>query len=164
VILLGFSWPPGLCGADALCFPNYFPWPLGVFITIFLTILTSVSLGLMVSAMVRNSAQANSALPLLLLPQIIFAGILFDLGNQGRLVSWLMLSRWAVGALGALADVNSLVPGVPAGTDPDSIPIKEMAMFTATLPNLGLNWAILLLHTVVYLGVTLWVQKRKDIY
>ncbi len=164
VILMGFSWPPGLCGADALCFPNYFPWPLGVFITIFLTILTAVALGLMVSAMVRNSAQANSALPLLLLPQIIFAGILFDLGSQGRFISWLMLSRWAVGALGALADVNSLVPGIPAGTDPDTIPIKAMTIFDPLLPNLGLNWGILLLHTLVYLGITLWVQKRKDIY
>jgi ABC-type multidrug transport system ATPase subunit len=164
VILIGFRWPPGLCGADPLCFPNYFPWPLGVFITIFLTIVTAVSLGLMVSAMVRNAAQANSALPLLLLPQIVFAGILFDLGHQGRLVSWLMLSRWSVGALGALADVNALVPGIPEGMDPDSIPIKEMAMFTATLSNLGCNWAMLLLHAVVYLGITLWVQKRKDIY
>ncbi len=164
VILIGFSWPPGLCGANAWCFPNYFPWPLGVLITIFLTILTSVSLGLMVSSMVRNSAQANSALPLLLLPQIIFAGILFDLGQRGRWVSWLMLSRWAVGALGALADVNCLVPGVLEGTDPDRIPIKEMAMFVATLPNLLLNWGMLLLHTLTYLGVTLWVQKRKDIY
>ncbi len=164
IVLIGFNWPPGLCGADASCSPNYFPWPLGVFITIFLTILSSASLGLMVSAMVRNSAQANSALPLLLLPQIIFAGILFDLGNQGRLVSWLMLSRWGTGALGALANVNSLVPEIPLGANPDSMPIKEMAMFTATLANLGLNWAVLLLHTVVYLGITLWVQKRKDIY
>jgi len=164
VILLGFRWPPGLCGSDPLCFPNYFPWPLGVFITIFLTILTSVGLGLMVSAMVRNPAQANSALPLLLLPQIVFAGILFDLGDRGRWVSWLMISRWAAGALGALADVNSLVPGIPEGTDPERIPIQEMPMFAATLANLGLNWAILLLHTLVYLGITLWVQKRKDIY
>jgi len=57
-----------------------------------------------------------------------------------------------------------LVPGIPEGMDPDSIPIKEMAMFTATLSNLGCNWAMLLLHAVVYLGITLWVQKRKDIY
>ena len=96
-------------------------------------------------------------------PRLFLGGVLFDLGNQGRFISWLMLSRWAAGALGALADVNSLVPGIPEGTDPESIPIKEMAMFAATLPNLGLNWAILLLHTLVYLGITLWVQKRKDI-
>jgi len=29
--------------------------------------------------------------------------------------------------------------------------------------NLRLNWGILCVHTVVYLAIALWLQKRKDI-
>ncbi|WP_421659562.1 ATP-binding cassette domain-containing protein [Leptothermofonsia sp. ETS-13] len=62
VILTGFADPK----------PELLPWSLGLGITTFLTLIACMSMGLMISAIVRNSTQANSALPLLLLPQIIF--------------------------------------------------------------------------------------------
>ena len=136
------------------------PWFIGLIITTFLTILASFSLGLLVSASVKNSTQANSALPLLLLPQIILAGILFEVKGVSEWISWLMLSRWSVAAYGAILGVNSLLP-VPA-KDATDIPINALSMFDATSQNILLNWGILLLHTVVYLAITLWVQKRKD--
>lgn len=58
-----------------------FSRPLGLGIIVFLTLLASMSLGLMVSAFVKNSSQANSAFPLFLVPQIIFLGVLFSLGS-----------------------------------------------------------------------------------
>ncbi len=138
------------------------PWFFGVFITTFLTIVASSSLGLMVSASVKNSTQANSALPLLLLPQIIFAGILFDVQKGGivsKYISYLMVSRWSVAAYGTLASVNNLVP---EDTDLNKTLFK-LDMFTNSMSNLSLSWGILLLHAVIYLLVTLWLQKRKDI-
>lgn len=138
------------------------PWSIGVFITTFLTLLTSISLGLMVSASVKNSTQASSSLPLLLLPQIIFAGVLFDMTAIGKYISWLMLSRWSVGAYGILADVNNLVPLLKSETEEN--PIKALPMFEATIGNLATNWGVLLLHTVIYLIITFWLQKRKDIF
>lgn len=168
VILIGFKSPsPRLYfdtryidGASVLI-----PWFLGVVITTFLTLLTSISLGLMVSASVKNITQANSTLPLLLLPQIIFAGVLFNMEKLGKYISWLMLSRWSVGAYGILDDVNFLVPPPQyvEGKLIDS-PIKVHPMFDVTLGNLALNWGILLLHTIIYLGITFWLQKRKDIF
>jgi ABC transport system ATP-binding/permease protein len=70
-------------------------WYMGMPITTFLSILAAISLGLMVSASVKNSSQANSALPLLLLPQIIFAGVLFGLDKLAvaSFISWLTISR-----------------------------------------------------------------------
>ncbi|MDJ0732578.1 MAG: ATP-binding cassette domain-containing protein [Nostocaceae cyanobacterium] len=140
-----------------------FSWFLGVFITTFLTILTSISLGLMVSASVKNSTQANSALPLLLLPQIIFAGVLFNMKGIGKYISWLMLSRWSVGAYGTLANVNLLVPVAQSeDNSATSSLITAHPMFSNTLENLLLSWSVLLIHIIVYLGITLWLQKRKD--
>jgi ABC transport system ATP-binding/permease protein len=138
------------------------PWFVGVFVTTFLTIIASSSLGLMVSASVKNSTQANSALPLLLLPQIIFAGILFDVQKGGvisKFISYLMVSRWSVAAYGTLASVNNLVP-----VDEDlNKTLFRLDMFENSVSNLLTSWGVLLLHAIVYLLITLWLQKRKDI-
>jgi putative ABC transport system ATP-binding protein len=51
------------------------PWLLGLMITSYLTLFAAICLGLMVSTITKNSTQANTALPILLLPQIIFSGV-----------------------------------------------------------------------------------------
>jgi ABC transport system ATP-binding/permease protein len=141
-------------------------WYLGMPITTFLSILDAICLGLMVSASVKNSAQANSALPLLLLPQIIFAGVLFGLDKVpvGRIVSWLTISRWSIGAYGTLIDLNILIPTSKndAGIDFSQM-MKTSSVYEPTWQNLGLNWGMLLLQSVIYLGVTIWLQQRKDL-
>jgi ABC transport system ATP-binding/permease protein len=150
VIIVGFESPQ----------PNLLPWAVGLIITTFLTLIASTSLGLAVSSLVKNSTQANSALPLLLLPQIIFSGILFDLEGPARIVSWFMLSRWSIGAYAAALDINSRVPEAVAGM---TLPFEGSAAYDATWQNLFLNWGILCVHSLICLGVSLWQQKRKDI-
>ncbi len=138
-----------------------FPWSIGVMITTFLTLLTSVNLGLMVSALVKNISQANSALPLLLIPQIIFSGVLFKSEGIGRLLSWLTLSRWSIGAYGTLTDINGLIPAaIGDGTMPQ--PFSPTDVYNPTFSNLLVNWLMLLLHTLIYLWITWHLQKRKD--
>ncbi len=155
IILLGFASPT----------PDLISWQVGASTTTFLTLLTSLSLGLLVSAIVKNSSQANSTLPLLLLPQIIFSGVLFKMEGVASKLSWLMLSRWSVGAYGALVNVNAMVPEPTKLPDGSTLPqpFEPTAVYDPTWENLGLNWGILCLHTLVYLGLTLCVQKRKDI-
>ncbi len=117
------------------------PWSLGLLITNFLTLFTSMSLGLLVSTFVKNISQANSVLSLLLLPQIIFSGVLFKIENAVSIVSWLMLSRWSVGAYGTLVNLNGLVPE-PMRLANGSIvpqPFEVTSVYDATWSNLGLN-------------------------
>ncbi|MEH2434452.1 MAG: ATP-binding cassette domain-containing protein [Nostoc sp.] len=145
--------------------PELISWPLGLAITSFLTLLSSISLGLLVSAFVKNVSQANSSLPLLLLPQIIFSGVLFKMEGTGTIVSWFMLSRWSVGAYGALVNLNAMVPDAIKLPDGSTVarPFEPTPIYDATWSNLSLNWLILCLHTIVYLTVIFCVQKRKDI-
>jgi energy-coupling factor transporter ATP-binding protein EcfA2 len=160
-----------IMAAILLCFkspsPEPIAWPVGAGITAFLTLVTSISLGLMVSAIVKNGSQANSALPLLLLPQIIFSGVLFKMeGMVGKIFSWLMLSRWSVGAYGALVNVNALVPEpvtLPTG-EVLPRPFEPTPVYDPTWQNLLLNWGVLLIHCLVYWIVTGLIQKRKDIF
>ncbi len=150
VIIVGFESPQ----------PDLVPWSVGVVITTFLTLIASTSLGLMISSLVKNPTQANSALPLLLLPQIIFSGILFDLEGPARLISWLMLSRWSIGGYAAALDINSMVPAAIPNL---SLPFEGADAYAATWENLAFNWSVLCVHSLVCLGVSLWQQKRKDV-
>ncbi|EDZ97196.1 MULTISPECIES: FHA domain-containing protein [Limnospira] len=156
VVILGFKSPE----------PTFIPWLIGLSITTFLTLVTSGCLGLAVSCFVHNETQANTALPLLLLPQIIFSGVLFKMEGIGKIISWLMLSRWSVGAYGALVDVNAMVPE-PMKTPDGSIipqPFEVTPVYDPTWSNLSLNWFLLGLHAIVYLTLALWKQKQKDIF
>lgn len=149
VILIGFKSPN----------PELISWHLGLLITSFLTLFASFSLGLLVSAISKNSSQANSTLPLLILPQIIFSGVLFKTEDFiSKLLSWLTLSRWSIGAYGTILNVNDMVSeSIPGG-------FKSTPVYDPTWENLSLNWGILILHAIIYLLLTLGLQKRKDIF
>jgi energy-coupling factor transporter ATP-binding protein EcfA2 len=155
VILIAFKSPE----------PIFISWAMGVTITTFLTLMSCISLGLVVSAIVKNSSQANSTLPLLLLPQIIFSGVLFKMEGAASKFSWLMLSRWSVGAYGSLVNVNGMVPAPTTLPDGSTLPqpFEPTPVYDPTWENLSLNWGILCVHIFVYLMLTLWLQKRKDI-
>lgn len=143
--------------------PDLIPWQLGIFINTFLTLTASFSLGLLVSAAVINSSQANSALPLLLLPQIIFSGVLFKLQGLGAAISGLMLSRWAIGAYGTIVNVNNLLPKSLQTEYVKNMPFPTGIAYEQTWSNLSFNWLMLLIHIAIYLSLAGWLQKRKDI-
>ena len=145
--------------------PETMPWALGLSITSFLTLLASYSLGLMVSSAVTSVAQANSALPLMLIPQIIFSGVLFINEGAAKVLSWFMLSRWSIGAYGALVNINALIPEATKLPDGSLLPrlLEPTRVYDPTWQNLSLNWGILLVHCIVCLSIATYFQKRKDV-
>ena len=142
------------------------PWYLGFAITTFLTLVASSSLSLMLSAFVKTENEGNGILPLIMIPQIIFSGVLFNLEGWSSKLSWLMLSRWSIGAYGSLADVNAMAPQSNSVLTQEIINdiFKATPVYNATQSNLSLNWGILIIHTLVYGIVALIVQRRKDIF
>lgn len=155
-ILLGFDAP----SSDLL------PWWLGLGITNFLTIMASICLSLAISALVKSENAANNLLPLIMIPQIIFSGVLFSLDGIAQKLSWLMISRWSVGAYGSLLEVNAMAtdPIEMPGMEPISPVFEAVSTYNSTWANLGLNWGMLGVHMLVYLGFTLVLQKRKDLF
>lgn len=84
-------------------------WPkLEIFLTTYLTMFSASSLGLAVSAFVDNPDQAISVAPVLLIPQILFSGIIVDLKGIIEKISYLISCRYACVAYCTTADVNSL--------------------------------------------------------
>jgi ABC-type multidrug transport system permease subunit len=159
-----------ITGAIALGFASpeseLLPWWLGLGITTFLTLLSSLCLGLMLSAFVRNATAANSALPLVMIPQIIFSGVLFDLKGIADWISNGMPSRWSVAAYAALVNVNKMIPTLPANPKTPALQgtLASNPAYAATWNNLAQNWSMLVLHALLYWFITLYLQRRKDIY
>ena len=141
------------------------PWTVGLFITNFCTLISSICLGLLLSTIASTENEANNSLPLIMIPQIIFSGVLFDLDGISTQISWLMLSRWSVSAYGTLVDVNAMIPGaiVIPGQAPIPQPIQANLIYAPTWERLGLDWGALLLSAMIYLVIALYLQKRKDV-
>ena len=77
-------------------------------ILLLFTILASMSMGLVVSGMVKSGDKAMTVAPFLLIIQLLFSGILFKLEGIGSKIAYVTVSKWSVEGLGSLADLNSL--------------------------------------------------------
>ncbi|WP_428837535.1 FHA domain-containing protein [Streptomyces olivaceiscleroticus] len=81
---------------------------------------TSMMFGLLISSLVKTAEKTMPLLVMFAIVQVVFTGVLFQLYNTPGVaqVSWLMPSRWAVAALGATADLNTLLPWDKSDPDP----------------------------------------------
>jgi len=136
------------------------PIQLELFITAVLTSLAGMAMGLAISAFATTPDRAISLVPLALIPQIIFAGVIFSLGDGitvQRVLSWLTISRWAMDAYGTSVNINSLPlqPGMLRLPNP-----PEEYTFTPT--HLLSRWGILLGYMVVCLALTAWQLHQRD--
>lgn len=149
--------------AASLCFrgpsdPNLGPPLLGYGITAFVTILASGALALLVSAVVKDQRQASSAFPILLMPQIIFSGVLF----QGAVLEFIyaaVTSRWTARLFGAFSGLDRLAY---AGALPASLGVKAVdpLPYASTLSNVSASLLILVAQVVVSAVLSFWVLSR----
>jgi ABC transport system ATP-binding/permease protein len=141
---------------------NLISWQAGIFITTLLTLTASFCLGLLISAAVKNSTQAIKTLPAILIPQIIFSGVSLNLKGISAGISYFMISRWAIGAYGTIVNVNELFPK-SMKTSLKDMPFPGGLAYEPTWLNLNFSWLMLLGHITLYLTITAWLLKKKDI-
>ena len=125
---------------------------------IFLTALGGLSMGLLVSAVVANSDRAMAIVPILLIPQLMFAGALVPVEQMlgpAKALAQLMMSKWSLELAGSIAH---LAPRF--GTQ---FPAEIASPYQSAFDNLPwTHWGALAGFVVVMLGATLLAQKRKD--
>src|SRR5229473_4010013 len=144
----------------------FLPVTLEIYISMALTALAGLMLGLTVSAIVPNNDRALSFIPIILIPQVIFSGLLFKLAGPAlQIVGGLFAARWAVAATGSSIGLH----GDKLGADgfsfqgtlfPPADPATSQT--TATL-HLLLCWLILLAMIVILGLITAYFLKRKDV-
>ena len=77
--------------------------------TMALTIFGSSAIGLVVSSFARDESIAMTYVPLLLVPQSLFCGLLFELKGAVLKISTFILCRWSLEMFGTTNDFNGLI-------------------------------------------------------
>ncbi len=86
----------------------FLPVLLEVYITLALSAVAGVIVGLAVSAIATNEDNANTLLPVILIPQVIFAGSIIPLKDWfSTVVAAIFPIRWAMAALGSTIGLHS---------------------------------------------------------
>ncbi|MEU9858867.1 FHA domain-containing protein [Streptomyces sp. NPDC047974] len=119
--------------------------------------LTSMMVGLVISALVKTAEKTMPLLVMFAIVQVVFTGILFKVfGSPGlEQFAWLMPSRWAIAGAGTTLDLAHLMapwdPKNPTDLDP---------LWEHSAGQWGFNVGVLLVMTVV-LGVAVARLLRR---
>lgn len=120
---------------------------LEYYITVFLVMYASDTMGLMISCFVKSEQLASQLSPYILIVQLLFSGVLFKLKDIADTASNFMLSRWGMEALGSSSNLNE----IPLALQDEfpMIPHEVNEAYTATAEHLGEVWLILLVFVLV---------------
>lgn len=158
------------------------PGPIEIFITLLLTSLTGISIGLLLSAVSREVNGVTYAVLAVLFVQILFPGVLFKM--EGPILdplSRLTVTRWSLEALGGTADMvtrnaeGRVVVEAPVINPKTGRPIAGQtaiqffpapSQLSVAYPSSGgdllLRWAVLLGFSVVALVAAGVVLNRTE--
>jgi ABC-type multidrug transport system ATPase subunit len=120
-------------------------------ITTFITALASTAMGLFVSSLFTNADRAMTVAPILLMPQILFSGLIFKLSDATEVISWFAVCRWSMEGYGTTANLNDLP--LKMQNEFKNIPIEHVKedFFEFTPEHMLQSWGILLLYIVIFL-------------
>src|SRR6266700_1938838 len=146
----------------------FLPPMVEVYITMVLTSLAGLMLGLTVSALVPNNDRAGSFIPIILIPQVIFSGIIFPLNNVPlQFLGSFFAARWAMAGLGSTIGLH----GDKLGSGSDFA--YQGTLFThvdptsantaAAIFHLLLMWFALVVMILVFGALTAYFLKKKDV-
>ncbi len=156
VIVLG-----GLCLIQSILITGVFGLMIGlpesgiimhpfveIFLTTFITAVASAAMGLFVSSLFTNADRAMTVAPILLMPQILFSGLIFDLGGATEFISWLAVCRWSMESYGTTSNLNEL----PLKLQQEGIQIPHEAetFFDFTSAHFLIALGILVAYTIAF--------------
>jgi ABC-type multidrug transport system ATPase subunit/ABC-type multidrug transport system permease subunit len=131
---------------------------LAVFAIVVLTAFAAVSMGLLISAVVRNHDQATSFIPLLLIPQLFFGGSIVataEMSTPMREATKVVITQWSYAGLGSAIDMNGRI-----ASDPKYGQVSRFGHDYFTLSR-GATYLILAGFVLVTFIATAWVLKRR---
>lgn len=124
---------------------------LEFYVTVFLIMFASDTMGLMISSFVKKDELASKLAPYILIAQLLFSGVLFPMEGAAKGLSALMISRWGMESLGSICKINDLPSRIN-----EAFPMYTQEAddsFLATAEHLGEVWLIMILFVMVPLFV-----------
>jgi len=131
------------------------PAPLEIFATIALSGLAGIALGLCVSSIASTPDKATSLIPIVLVPQVLFSGIMFGLHGIPKLASYAVSARAAVDAMSATIDTNQL-------PTPLLLPLPPEPQYAHQASVLVGAWGLLVVQALVFSAIAWLVLHRKS--
>lgn len=135
------------------------PGLIEIFITTTLVTFTSACFGLFLSSVAGREDRVMSMIPLFLIPQIVFAGVVFTLEGLPELISLIIFSRWGIEALGATVNLLELNQAASFTGASQELPFA----FASTASYLFQKWGILLFFALLSIISTILMLKRQDV-
>lgn len=136
---------------------------LELLITTFLTAIASTAMGLFVSSLFTNADRAMTVAPILLMPQILFSGLIFKLSGATETISWFAVCRWSMEGYGTTANLNSLSSKVPDGLKDmgiNEITREAEKFFDFTSGHMITSWLILIVYVIGFLALARLVLSK----
>ena len=135
-------------------------------VTLFLVIFTSDMLSLLISAFVKKSSQAMTAMPLVLMVQLLFSNFLQSLDEKIPFLVWIShatITRWGTTAFFRIANMNNMVPS-QGHTDWQVYQKDGVGTYAYDLLAILGNWGVLLAFAALFIVATSLVltSVRKD--
>ena len=158
--------------------------PLELFVTLALTALAGVSLGLLISALNREVNAVTYLVLGVLFVQILFPGVLFPMNGALEAPSRLTLTRWSLEALGGTVNMQARdaeghfvietapinprtgdpLPGAPLARQAYQTPSSLSVDYAATATDLWIRWGALLAFSALFLIATWIVLHRNETF
>lgn len=130
------------------------PTVIELFLTFFLIIFCSDSLGIMVSSIVKTPNTAMTVMPFILIIQLVMSGMIFELKGFTEQIAKITVAKWGLNAICITADVQSL---------PSVLPIEKVVEdYEYSVGNFGKMWVILAAYTVLYALISIISLKFID--
>lgn len=129
-------------------------------VTLFVTSLAALTLGLLASAAVADPAQATLALPMLCFPAVLFAGAVVPVPSMelgGRAISVMVVARWAFEALGHDLGLSALLARDRSGAGPAMLAQQGHAFDHRTAGH----WLLLVAFGLLFLAAAGLVVRRR---
>lgn len=129
-------------------------------ITTFLTMFSASAMGIFVSSIFKNSDRAMTVAPILLMPQILFSGLVFKLEGLSQQISILANCRWAMEGYGTIANLNSLE--LRLQKDIPTLVHEAEDFFNYTARHLERSFIVLICFTIIFSIMSIISLRKID--
>jgi len=126
----------------------------------FLTTLCSSAMGLLVSCLIKNTSTIMIVIPIILIPQILFSGMLFPLEGITDFLSNFILCRWGLEGIGTTLNLNETIHIVQE-INP-FIQLEPEKYFIFTTGHMYRVISVILIMTLAFL-ISSYFTLRKNI-
>ncbi len=166
VLLVSVFWVTVVNAADSQALEEgvFLNSMVEIFITTFLTSFSAAAMGIFVSTLFKNADRAMTVAPILLMPQILFSNVVFNLEGATEKIAMFVNCRWAIQAYGTTANLNELPHRILEEYPMLSGSVKQADFyedfFEYTTMHLVSSWLVLGLFIAAFASAGILVLKN----